>query len=488
MTDNLEGYFADSAYPAQLAERMTPGWLAAATLRNGWQAPETDGPFRMLDIGCGDGLGLAMVAASHPDAMFEGIDGMAAHIDRGRAFTADLPNIDLKHQLFDEAWAAGGYDCDFITAHGVIAWVQPWIRAQALDLVASRLSSGGVAAISYNAMPGWSGRLAYQHLIYQMSHDKDGDGLARYRAAHARARALAEAKFTALRMDEIDLIEEAAAHVPPDYFPHEYINSGWEPLWSAHIRAEMAARGLRYLGQAEFERQRPDLSLTAAQREAMADVTDPEEWDSLFDLAVNTPFRIDLYGRALADAGPEEVDQIWLMARKDADAKLIARTPAGSLKFDNPAARGILEALQAGPKPMSMLAEELGFGMPDIRNAADCLLMGRQVKPCGPPCPTGAAEALNRRLAAAARSPTGAEISALAGAHGPIKAELTHMGLLDISAEDLIAGCKTDPLLKDRFFQESTDLNDVSVLAETQAARENVLARLRRSGVPVPGV
>ncbi|MFK7945136.1 MAG: class I SAM-dependent methyltransferase, partial [Paracoccaceae bacterium] len=154
MPSTLDGYFADNAYPAQLGERMTPGWIAAMATRNGWATPDLAKSFHMLDIGCGDGLGLALMAASHPHAVFEGMDGMEAHIDRGTVFARDIPNIHLARQLFSEALATGGAPCDFVTAHGILAWVAPRIRAEAMDLAATRLAPGGICAVSYNAMPG----------------------------------------------------------------------------------------------------------------------------------------------------------------------------------------------------------------------------------------------------------------------------------------------------------------------------------------------
>ena len=187
-TEDLSGYTTDTLYPAQLQSKFTPGWLAAATLRNGWKAPDPRGAFRMLDIGCGDGIGLALMAASHPEARFEGLDGMAEHIARGRDFSRDLPNIELRHQLFDEALGEGGDEADFVTMHGVIAWVEPEIRAQALDLAAARLAPGGIAAVSYNAMPGWSNRFGYQHMIYRIAQTLPGNGRERYFAAHKKSR------------------------------------------------------------------------------------------------------------------------------------------------------------------------------------------------------------------------------------------------------------------------------------------------------------
>ena len=488
MTDDLGGYTTDTLYPAQLQSKLTPGWLAASALRNGWRAPEPRGAFRMLDIGCGDGIGLAVTAASHPEAEFEGLDGMAEHIARGQAFARDLPNIRLHHMLFDQALEAGGAPCDFVTMHGVIAWVAPPIRAQALALASQRLAPGGLCAISYNAMPGWSDRLGYQHMIYRIAGSLPGDGRARYFAAHDQVRALAEAGFPGIPLSVVDFFESMQGKVSPDYFAHEFLNSGFQPLWSAHVRAEMSAHGLTYLGQAEYERIRPDFSLTARQQAELDKVTDPDEWDTAYDLAVNSPFRIDLYGKAPRRAEAHAFDRVWLSARGGADATLQVKTPAGTLKFDNPAARGVLEALQDGPATLIDLAGRLDLGLADIRNATDCLALSGLVQPCAPPGPTDLAEALNRRLSEAARSPAGAPISALAGAHGPISAKEPAIGVLYGSAEEIIASARHDAVIRDRYFHDEVDLEDPAIAQELDAACKRERRRLARRGIPIPKV
>ncbi|MFK7941496.1 MAG: methyltransferase regulatory domain-containing protein, partial [Paracoccaceae bacterium] len=303
--------------------------------------------------------------------------------------------------------------------------------------------------------------------------------------AHSMIRKLAEAKTPALPMHLIELFEDLRDRAPPDYFPHEFLNSGWEPLWSAHVRREMSHRGLTYLGQAELERQRPDLSLNSAQRSALEDVHEQNTWDTLFDVLVDTPFRIDLYGRDPQSADLAAMDQIWLSARKGANAKLIAKTPAGSLKFDNLAARGMLDALQGGPMQLQDLGGQLGLGMADVRNAADCLIMGNIATLCAPPSSTHMAEALNWRLSAAACRPEGTPIAALAGRHGPIRARAADIGLLDQSVEGIVAAARQHEALKARYFADEADLNDAALLSETRDAQLAVRSDLARRGVPV---
>ncbi len=486
MSQNLGGYFDEESYPARLTDKMTPGWLWALALRNGWHAPDPSQPFRMLDIGCGEGLALAAIAASHPAATIEGLDGMAEHIERGQAFAKDIANLELAHALFGEALREGGPPCDFVTAHGVIAWVTPEIRAEALDLAAARLALGGICAVSYNALPGWSGRLAYQHAIRQFAAAGEGSGTARYFAAHEKAREIAEAGFTTLAKDVIEFFDDVATKAPPGYFPHEFLAGGWQPLWGADVRREMAARGLVYLGQAELERVRPDLSLRPGPRELIEKAETPDLRDTLFDLALNVPFRIDLYGRTPQRAADEICGQIWLRAREDADATLSARTSAGTIRFDNLAARSMLEALQGGPQMLGTLADDMQLGLPDVLNAADCLILGRLAEPCAQPASAAAASAFNARQSGTALTSEGVAIDALATPFGPVKAKPMEIALLAHTPNELLAAAHQHSSVAARFLQDGVGPDDPGVEPELTVAKAEFRRRLDRAGVPVP--
>ncbi|MBY4891832.1 class I SAM-dependent methyltransferase [Rhodobacteraceae bacterium N5(2021)] len=485
MSNELDGYFSETAYPSLFHERLTPANLSAMARRHGWAAPDLCRAFRMLDIGCGDGLGLALTAASHPEARFEGLDGMAEHIARGRAFGAGLDNLDLTHALFDEALAQQGPPCDFVTMHGVIAWVPPLVRGQAMDLAAQRTAPGGICAISYNALPGWTDDLIYQHTVYNLARSKDGSGFERFRAAHDQVRAMAELNLPGLGADVADRVEETFAQMPPDYFPHEYLNDAWQPLWSADVKAQMAARGLTYLGQAIMDRTRPDLTLRSGQRAALEEVEDDIYRDSLVDVIRNTRFRIDLYGKDPQHEAPEAFDTTWLVAHCDADVELMVRGPAGTIRFDNPAARGVVTALQSGPARLDRLAEDLGLGLPDIRNAVDCLLIARLVRPAAPPAATEVAEALNTRLANSALTPQGPDILALAGAHGPMDARAIEVALHATSPADILSAAASEPVIRARYLASDADLDDPETAISAAEISQEVRRRMIRLGVAV---
>ena len=292
MAGDLGGYQTGVAYPSQFKAAMTPGYVAGALALQGWTPPDLTRPFRLLDLGCGDGLCAAVAAASHPRASFEGVDGMAAHIEAGRAFPGRPGNLTLTAASFADL-AEGEADCDFVTAQGVVAWVSAATRAEVFDIAARRLRPGGVFAVSYNAMPGWAPRLALQRLIRDLAAAEPGDPVARFEAALGRIETLVEAKAAPARAEDVAALRRQRDRLPPAYFAHEYLNEDWRPLWSAEVRAALAKRGLAYAGLAGFDRLRPALTLKAAQREAIARLP-AEAADGVIDLFHDTPVRIDL--------------------------------------------------------------------------------------------------------------------------------------------------------------------------------------------------
>jgi SAM-dependent methyltransferase len=408
---DLGGYMSAVSYPAYFAAQLAPAAIAGVLGLDGEAGPAAAGAFRLLDIGCGPGIGAALIAAAHPEAMVEGIDGLPAHVAQGRAFAAQcgVGNLSLTCARFDEVVGSGAADCDFVTAHGVIAWVAPAAREAVFDIAARRLAPGGILAVSYNALPGWADRLAMQRLLW--AYGDDPDPMAGFARAFDRVSALAAAGIPALPGARIAEIAAWRAEQVTSYYAHEYLNANWTPLWHADVRRALADRGLAYRGQTVMALRREDLTLRRAHRELLVGEDDPVRRETVVDVLRNTQFRIDLYQRP---GGGRSVPPVWVAADAPADAPLECAGPAGRLRYDNPAARAIIGALQDGPRERAELAG-LGFGRADIANALDCLLIGGQALLCAPPTGAGAvARAVNRELAAQGL------MAARAGVHGPV--------------------------------------------------------------------
>ncbi|MEM7240193.1 MAG: methyltransferase regulatory domain-containing protein, partial [Pseudomonadota bacterium] len=277
-------------------------------------------------------------------------------------------------------------------------------------------------------------------------------------------------------------------HVPDDYFPHEYLNRNWAPLWSSDIKAEMSARGLVFAGQAGFERLRRDFYLKRAQRDALDGLADPVLCDTLADIFCNTAFRVDLYVRDAA-AGPlaDLVRDVWLGALTTVeDATFACPTPAGQLSFDNPAARHLLDALASGPRRFGDIVADADLARADLANAADALVTGRHIQPVAPPHPLPHADDMNRALLDAAFSGTGPAADALIGTHGTITLARNEGLIAGTGAAALLARAAADPAFRARLFNPETGPQDPEVLAAMASTRTGTLARLARLGVALP--
>ena len=86
MSDNPEtGYVLDTPYLFEFQEELSPVRLNYVATLGGYAPVPLDKPFRYLDIGCGYGVTLAVLAAAFPEASFTGIDLNAEHIREAAA-------------------------------------------------------------------------------------------------------------------------------------------------------------------------------------------------------------------------------------------------------------------------------------------------------------------------------------------------------------------------------------------------------------------
>ena len=433
---DLSGYETGVAYSSQFKAETMPGHIVGALAFQGWAAPDITKPFRYLDLGCGDGLVAGLVAASHPHATVEGIDGAKEHIDLGLAFAGRPSNLTLTAATFDQC-SKGEADCDFIVAQGVISWIAPHIRDQVFDIAAHGLRPGGVFAVSYNAMPGWTKRLAMQHLLQAFRPDDEDDPVEAFDAALAKVIELAKAGLVPVDKHDLASLLKLRSLAHPTYFPHEYFAAHWQPLWSSTVRRSLAERSLSYVGQAGFSRLRPELTLRKAHRAAVAEM-DAGKADMMTDFFHNTPFRIDLFVKE--PVARETIHDVWLLAKREASDPLIFESPAGVLKFDNPVSREVFSKLQKGPLRFADLVEQSRYNGADIGRATDCLLISRHIRPCSPPLSdTPALQSINQAIIDTAR--TGAPcVRALAGTYGPVAVSTRE--LRKIAAGGTIAGLK----------------------------------------------
>ena len=111
---------------------------------------------RVLEIGCASGGHLIPLAAAFPEALFTGIDISPVQIAaaQSRAARHGFGNIEFAVKSFTGLQSEDGV-FDYIISHGVYSWVGEELSEKLLQACGMCLSPGGVAAVSYNVLPGW---------------------------------------------------------------------------------------------------------------------------------------------------------------------------------------------------------------------------------------------------------------------------------------------------------------------------------------------
>ncbi len=398
MPDTLDGYVADSLYPSSFHQAFAPPWTDALLRHSGVVPPrQPRGPFTLVDLGCGDGLGLILNAAAHPEAQFVGIDAMPDHIARGQAVVAKLglSNVELRCETFQKALTHAELGvADYVTCQGVLAWVSEANRAALLDLAARLLRVGGVLTIGYNCQPGWGAIAPFQRAVRALAADIQGSPSERFETAIIRLRASG-----AIQQAVWDWFDPQIEFLPRDYFAHEYLNAHWNPLWAEDAVRAMRARGMHFVAEAKPSRLRPDFGLKKVWRDTLEGISDEASRESALDVFTNNWFRTDIYVKGQpaaleADARTEgQLSPWWASTCAAADVIYEARTSAGTIKFGNDAARAIMATLDDGPQPLGNVA---GIGAADLLNSIDALFVAAHVRPVDPPAEVPLAEAVNQ--------------------------------------------------------------------------------------------
>lgn len=209
---------------------------------------EPVGSSRVLEIGGASGGNLIPHALLHPNAQFVGLDISQAQTDAGQARIAQLglTNIELRCESvteIDESWGS----FDYIICHGVMSWVPKAVQDAIFRVCRERLSSRGVACISYNVLPGWRMLQPFRDAML-LTIPKDIDVPERVAAArdlltymHART------PDPGVYGDLLRLWGERLASSPDYYLAHEYLEDFNHPFAVREFAAAAADHRLAYV-------------------------------------------------------------------------------------------------------------------------------------------------------------------------------------------------------------------------------------------------
>src|SRR5262249_22085621 len=139
-----------------------------------------------------------------------------------------LQNVRLeKADLADLRLPARSFD--YVICHGVFSWVPPAVQGAILGLIGRCLRDGGVAAVSYNVLPGWHLRNPVKDILRFYARI---DGGIQERVARARAALAAVDTYTGRGAYGALLRTEARqlAKIPSSYILGEFLTEHNHPI------------------------------------------------------------------------------------------------------------------------------------------------------------------------------------------------------------------------------------------------------------------
>lgn len=275
-----------------------PSVIGATARIFGIEAPPVS-TARILELGCGDGANILSIAAGLPDASCCGVDSSGIQIDRGQAAAqqAGIDNIRLIQADFVSAdYPEENYD--YIIAHGVYSWITSEEQDEMLQLIRRRLSSQGVAFISYNCFPGWNFRkLTRDIMLYQtrkLNGQQEKVDMAR-QVLPVIGEAIPQGigGYAALVRDEQKLVDGTGDY----YIAHEHLEEDNQPCYFHEFAERLDGNELQYLCEAEMSSMfinRYPAPLVRLQQEPPGTMAARIEAEQLLDYAVLRMFRQSL--------------------------------------------------------------------------------------------------------------------------------------------------------------------------------------------------
>lgn len=410
----MEGYESDVEYTAGYFREQEPDFLNLCALTHRVEPLNLEKGFTYCELGCGQGMTALIMAANYPQGKFYAIDFNPSHIARARnlAEQAGLDNIVFLEKSFAQVVTEPELlpACDFITFHGIFAWVSEENRQHLMDICRKHLKPGGMVYNSYNAKPGWSMGEPIQQLMLSVGKLFGGNSLERFVQARNLLKELASVDpvFFAVNREMINKRLATLDSGNPHYLVHEYFNEGWRAFYFTEVAAYLIAGKLEFIGGAStVDAFVPGLLATNV-RQVLEKVSNNHVKELFKDVMLNTAFRKDIYMRGVANRLNMSGQLAFLrqyrwVLRKVLDDKdkeaFKFKLPVGEVSGRPEVYQGIVACLEGGVRSFDEIQASTGLALKDLVQALMFLLHAGTLGISYDNASVSVAQRLNRVLA-----------------------------------------------------------------------------------------
>lgn len=306
MQDWSAGYITDIEYTFGYYSELNPLAAAFALVANGYEPPKFE---HACELGFGQGLTINFhSAASH--CSWWGTDFHPSQANYARQM-GELSNAHIFNEAFAEFCSRKDLpDFDFIGLHGIWSWVNDENRAIISDFINRKLKTGGVAYLSYNALPGWSSASPLKHLISEHygAMTAPGDGPV-HRIDQSLAFIDSLFALNPLLLQQTPSLAEAFKKIKSqqrDYLIHEYLNDTWRSWYFSEVANQMQALKLSFAAGAKTIDSLELLNFTPEQSRFLNRIADPLFRETISDFIVCRHFRRDYWVKGARKLNPTE--------------------------------------------------------------------------------------------------------------------------------------------------------------------------------------
>jgi SAM-dependent methyltransferase len=357
MVDWSAGYVTDIGYTFGVYRELAPSVLCFSAMLAGIDGPSADQKLTYCELGCGQGYAANILAAANPELEIHAMDFNPAHIRGATSLAAAAGTSNIR--FYDSSFAEFADDetlpqFDIVALHGVYSWIAPEDRAHIVRLIRKRLKIGGLAYVSYNALPGWAAAMPLRQMLLDQAQTVAGPTEARIEHAIRFVQRLADLKPAYFRnnpavMERFAGIKEKQQ----SYLAHEYFNRHLNPFHHAEVARELGEAKLTYVGSAHLLDHIDAAHLTPEQQAFLGELPTGTARETVRDFLVDQQFRRDIFIRGAVQLSPFESGARWERARfvlstPRSEISLTGADPAGKARVEevyNP----ILDALVDGP-------------------------------------------------------------------------------------------------------------------------------------------
>jgi len=249
---------------------------------------------RVVDLGCGTGAMLLLLAESMPNSEFLGIDINPEHINWANRFArkSNLKNIEFRQEAFSTTLSKKYGTFDLVICQGIYSWVSELVRQEVLECIDRLASPNAALQISWNTEAGCAQLIPLRSILHEIVKTDDRDQKEAWSSAFSMIEMIESMEVPWFEKNPVGR-HRVNGWKKSDfrYLVHEYFNGSWHLSNFNKISGALSQYGFEFGGYSLFERWRlnnPDIKF---------DVTHSGLEELITELAMCVPHRNDTFVR-----------------------------------------------------------------------------------------------------------------------------------------------------------------------------------------------